>query len=273
MYSPDTLIATPTTMASHYMEAILTERKSGYWPNQQERHEFWTFGLSRNGRHTHHRIAEVLSLDPEEVRRLLILLMVKELVILHTKEGREITMNAQVLSTSFQRIKPHGMEFAGKFYTRLFELADERIRQLEQERVLLNYRGQLSPERVAEIEAELTLYRSIRQLFATTTMKEQCQALLGALSFVVVGVTENRDIRSRLVRMGQNHRDYGVLAEHYPLVGRALLETLQEDFGEDWTKELQSTWKDAFEIVSTIMITAPPRPKEKQDPTAPHTPQ
>ena len=131
-------------------------------------------------------------------------------------------MNAQVLSQSFQAIKPQSMAFAQRFYDKLFEKSAE-----------------------------------VRQLFASTNMQEQCRALVAALAFVVVGVTENKDIREDLTSLGARHKSYGVKPAHYALVGESLIETLREYFGSQWTQEMETTWIDAYEVVSSIMKVAP----------------
>ena len=255
------IIATPTNMAETIMEAMIAERVRGSWRNTGRRREFWTFAMSRSQEpHTHYEIATILSLDPEEVKRLLFVLMIKELVTLHTGDGREITMNAELLSQSFGRIKADGMKFATNFYKRLFDLADALTFEREEELVSLKKQATIDTDRITRVEADLALYRSVRDLFLHTSMQDQCRALLGALAVVIAGVTENRDIRKVLVELGARHRGYGVLPEHYPLVRQALIDTLRAAFGQEWTPELETTWGDAFDIISSIMITTPELP-------------
>ena len=49
---------------------------------------------------------------------------------------------------------------------------------------------------------------------------------------------------------------YGVTAEHYAIVGEALLWTLGEAFGEAFTDEVKGAWATAYGIVADTAIAA-----------------
>ena len=53
---------------------------------------------------------------------------------------------------------------------------------------------------------------------------------------------------------GARHARYGVCAEHYPLVGAALLETMAEVAGAAWQPEFTIEWARAYQLVAQIMI-------------------
>jgi hemoglobin-like flavoprotein len=50
--------------------------------------------------------------------------------------------------------------------------------------------------------------------------------------------------------------DYGVRAEHYAPVGQALIWTLQQGLGPDFTPEVQEAWLAAYGVLSSTMIDA-----------------
>ena len=56
--------------------------------------------------------------------------------------------------------------------------------------------------------------------------------------------------------MAQRHVQYGVRRGHYRLVGNALLWTLKQGLGNDWTPELESAWTKCYALLSEAMILA-----------------
>ena len=47
---------------------------------------------------------------------------------------------------------------------------------------------------------------------------------------------------------------YGAQAEHYPVVGAALLWTLEKGLGEAWTPPVADAWTAAYRTLSGFMI-------------------
>src|SRR5712692_10795121 len=111
-----------------------------------------------------------------------------------------MTLQIELLETSFQAIAPHGEAFVTAFYERLF-----------------------------------TPFPQTRAFFASTDLKEQRKKLLGALALVVQNLRKPEVLTSALKGLGQRHVNYGVRPEHYPLVGTILLETFADLLGDDWT--------------------------------------
>lgn len=57
-----------------------------------------------------------------------------------------------------------------------------------------------------------------------------------------------------LETLGAIHLAYGVLPEHYPVVGEALLSTLEVALGDAWNDQVQIGWAGIYAFVSTAMI-------------------
>lgn len=57
-----------------------------------------------------------------------------------------------------------------------------------------------------------------------------------------------------LEELGKRHVDYGVIPAHYPIVGQALLSTLEAALGNDWTPTAKEGWTGIYGFVSTTMI-------------------
>jgi len=59
-----------------------------------------------------------------------------------------------------------------------------------------------------------------------------------------------------LVELGQKHVRYGVKYEMFPVMGDALLHTLNECLGDDFTDEIREAWKETYVEISTDMLKA-----------------
>ena len=54
--------------------------------------------------------------------------------------------------------------------------------------------------------------------------------------------------------LAKRHVDYGAKPEHYPVVGGALLWTLEKGLGEAWTPDVADAWTAAYGTLSGYMI-------------------
>lgn len=131
-----------------------------------------------------------------------------------------MSLNVTFLQESLAQVCPAGQEqhFATEFYQRLFATAPE-----------------------------------VQPLFAHTNMHEQKKKFMIALALVVNSLTRPAVLVPTLRRLGHRHRQFGVTAEHYRLVGDALLATLAARSGPRWTSELQATWTAAYATVAQLM--------------------
>ncbi len=55
--------------------------------------------------------------------------------------------------------------------------------------------------------------------------------------------------------LATRHVAYGAKAEHYPVVGDALLWTLEKGLGAEWTADVADAWRAAYATLSEFMIT------------------
>ncbi len=92
-----------------------------------------------------------------------------------------------------------------------------------------------------------------RDLFPIS-MKAQREHLIGALAQIVAQVDRVDELAVFLQGLGRDHRKFGALAEHYDVVGESLLETLAHFAGDTWTPELAADWKDAYDLVASVMV-------------------
>jgi NAD(P)H-flavin reductase len=94
-----------------------------------------------------------------------------------------------------------------------------------------------------------------REMFPVS-MAAQRDKLVHALGQVISRVDDLDPVVPALQQLGRDHRRFGVVPEHYPAVGAALLATLEHFSGAEWTDQLARDWSDAFGIVADVMIAA-----------------
>src|SRR3954466_12356033 len=109
--------------------------------------------------------------------------------------------------------------------------------------------GQVAP--IADKAAEIFYDRlfevapTVRPLFQGD-MAEQRRKLIAMLAVVVRGLSDLPSILPAASALAKRHVDYGARPEHYPVVGAALLWTLERGLGPQWTSEAASAWTAAL---------------------------
>ncbi len=88
------------------------------------------------------------------------------------------------------------------------------------------------------------------------SMAAQRDKLVGALGYTVANVDDLDRLVPVLQQLGRDHRKFGVEADHYPLVGAALLSTLEYFLGDGWDTELAQAWTQAYGVVAKVMSDA-----------------
>jgi nitric oxide dioxygenase len=91
-------------------------------------------------------------------------------------------------------------------------------------------------------------------------MKNQRAKLMAAIGAVVRSLDRMETILEDLRALSRRHDDYGVREEHYASVGAALLWTLDQGLGVDFTPGVREAWATLYNLVSSAMIAASTRP-------------
>ena len=84
-------------------------------------------------------------------------------------------------------------------------------------------------------------------------MDEQYQKLIDTLSVVVARLEQLEDLQADIAALAKRHEGYGVKPKHYPMVGEALLWTLERGLGNDWNEETAEAWKACYGALSEAM--------------------
>jgi hemoglobin-like flavoprotein len=123
-----------------------------------------------------------------------------------------------LVQQSFAKVAPISEAAAVLFYDRLFEVAP-----------------------------------SVKPMFPAD-MTEQRKKLMATLAVVVGGLGNLESILPAASALAKRHIGYGAKPEHYPVVGGALLWTLEKGLGESWTPEVKDAWTAAYGTLSGFMI-------------------
>ena len=125
-----------------------------------------------------------------------------------------------LVQTSFNKVVPIAAKAADLFYDRLFEIAPE-----------------------------------VRPLFPAD-LSSQKQKLMAMLGTAVTNLHQLETILPAVKALGQRHVTYGVTPAHYAPVGAALLWTLEQGLGPDFTPEVKTAWTETYMALSGVMTAA-----------------
>lgn len=113
-------------------------------------------------------------------------------------------------------------------------------------------------EPIADTAAELfygklfELDPALKPLFKGD-MKEQGAKLMRMIGIAVRGLTDLEAIVPAVKNLGARHVDYGVKDKDYDTVGAALLWTLGQGLGDDFTPEVEAAWTEVYTLLATTM--------------------
>ena len=94
----------------------------------------------------------------------------------------------------------------------------------------------------------------LRKMFPKD-IEQQYTKLIDMLNTIIARLEKLDDLKGDIVQMAKRHVNYGVKPEHYNMVGKALLWTLQKTLGADWNAELRTAWVNCYAVLSGTMIT------------------
>ena len=114
---------------------------------------------------------------------------------------------------------------------------------------------QLDPVIIGDLfyEKLFTDQPSFEKMFKTER-SQQSRKLIDMLTIMVGRIHNFDSIGREISQLGARHVRYGVKPEHYAAVGKALIWTLRQGLGKDWTEELEKAWLALYARVSQVML-------------------
>ncbi len=92
----------------------------------------------------------------------------------------------------------------------------------------------------------------LRPLF-NGDMTEQGRKLMAMIGTAVANLHNLDAVVPAVQDLGRRHADYGVRPEHYAIVADALLWTLGQGLGDDFTPDTRDAWVEAYTILAGVM--------------------
>ena len=126
----------------------------------------------------------------------------------------------RLVQESFALVKPTAPQAAAMFYDRLFAIAPD-----------------------------------VKPLFKGD-MEEQGRKLMVTLGLAVTGLTRLDQLVPVVQDLGRRHAGYGVMDAHYGKVAEALLWTLGQGLGDQFTPAVKEAWTTAFVTLADVMTAA-----------------
>jgi hemoglobin-like flavoprotein len=97
-----------------------------------------------------------------------------------------------------------------------------------------------------------TLEPSVKRLFRGD-MQQQGKKLMQMIGVAVNSLARLESIVPAVRALGRRHAGYGVEARHYSVVGSALIWTLAQGLGKDFTQEVEDAWRTAYRVLADTM--------------------
>lgn len=130
-----------------------------------------------------------------------------------------MSLNVELLESSFILVTEREPNLAKHFYDRLFER-----------------------------------YPQSKPLFGNDSRLNQERMLTDALVAVLEHLEDATWLEETLGDLGKKHQEYKVTAEMYNWVGECLLDTIIDIAGDDWTSDHQLAWTDAYAAITSLML-------------------
>ena len=122
-----------------------------------------------------------------------------------------------LVQKTFAKVEPIADQAAGMFYDKLFKL-DPSLRPM--------FKGDI---------------------------KDQGRKLMAMIKTAVRGLDKLDSIVPAVKQLGKRHAGYGVKASHYGTVANALLWTLEQGLGRDFTPEVKEAWTAIYTVLAKTM--------------------
>jgi hemoglobin-like flavoprotein len=97
-----------------------------------------------------------------------------------------------------------------------------------------------------------TIAPQVRSLFPSDLV-EQKKKLMQMIATAVAGLNQVEKIIPAVEELGRRHAGYGVTAQHYEPVGAALLWTLEQGLGADFTPPVKAAWTEVYMTLAGVM--------------------
>jgi hemoglobin-like flavoprotein len=135
----------------------------------------------------------------------------------------------RLLQRSFVKIEPIAASVSAEFYDRLFRIAPE-TRSLFKEDMSYQYAKFMS------VISELVNLHLRSLISLPVTSQGGCDAAMPGVR-----------------ALGHRHNEFGVKPEHFVPMREALMDTLADTLGDDFSPAVREAWEEAFDLLARVM--------------------
>ena len=96
---------------------------------------------------------------------------------------------------------------------------------------------------------DLFYFSHEENVFNSTVLKKHGLAVVKMIGFVVAGLHDLDSIVPTLQALGKRHVKRGILPEHYPVIGQALLDALEACLGAGYNQDVKAAWVAVYQII------------------------
>jgi hemoglobin-like flavoprotein len=100
---------------------------------------------------------------------------------------------------------------------------------------------------------QLFSFRNVANVGSSPELRAHAGTVMRTVGQAVAGLSDVQSLIPVLRSLGAAHAKYGVQPEHFPIVGQALLWTLEQGLGKLWTPEVRDAWARTYATVQSVM--------------------
>jgi nitric oxide dioxygenase len=135
----------------------------------------------------------------------------------------------RLLQRSFVKIEPIAADVSAKFYDRLFRIAPDT-------RVMFKEDMSYQYAKFMRVISELVNLHLRSLISLPVTSNDGGEAAMPGIR-----------------ALGHRHNDWGVKPEHFVPMREALMDTLAETLGDDFSPTVREAWGEAFDLLANVM--------------------
>jgi hemoglobin-like flavoprotein len=115
--------------------------------------------------------------------------------------------------------------------------------------------SKIRPELLGDVfYSKLFLEAPELKTYFKSAREDQSRKLIDMLNMIITSLDRLEELKSDIAGLAERHRRYGALPVHYERVGAALLWTIDNALGRDYTPEMEVAWEACYDLIRDAML-------------------
>lgn len=106
---------------------------------------------------------------------------------------------------------------------------------------------------IAPAALQLFSFRDDPDLHNSPQLRKHAGEVMRTVGQAVAGLEDVAALMPVLQALGKRHAGYGVVSNHFPIVGEALLWTLEQGLVDKWTPEVKAAWTETWDLLVSVI--------------------